>query len=828
MYKSFDLEEIRNKNLGHIPQTPFDHQRDAFEMLSKVYDFKDNQHKSGILVLPTGSGKTFTSIDWICRNILSKNYKVLWLAHTGHLLKQAFDEFSKNILHIPHTRKRVNIRAVASSPAFSNANQIEETDDVLIITTQTSLNNYNPNAKDMQGLPIKTKFETFLEQAKNTGLFLVLDEAHHAPAFGCRNLLIGGTKFEKGIKQLIPNVYFLGLTATPTYTDKSKRGWLWEIFSTDIEHIEKNGKKTIKKGIIHEAIKSDLEKAGILAFPNYIQRNTGETFDVDDSTYESLIREHKDLPDWLVEKLAKDEKRNNYIADEYIQNKKLYGKTIIFADRWYQCIYIKEKLLKANIKADAVYSHFDATLGSAEERNNRTASENDAILEDFKQNKLEVIINVKMLTEGTDVPDVDTVFITRQTTSSISITQMIGRALRGTKAQKDNRKKETANIVFFTDNWKRIINFASPEVGDLSEEGTKVRGVYPVDYISIKLVEELSRKIDSGIVISEKPFLSFLPIGWYETEVTVAINDDLATFREFVIITEDTQVKFKNFIKDFLAKPITEWEDENLTDERMNQYTEQWISKYFAENDNLKRTLDLDLIKLARHIAQSNVEPKFILFSERNSHDLSKIAADLIHTGSNDIEIDDFLFAEFNSPEKLWKEFYKDYYRFKTTFNSERERALYFRRHGNVPEFKAEKPDLIRTNREPSEEEKEKIFKHDNYTCQCCNRWMDPNSKKERRLLHIDHISAYTFSGDSSERNLQTLCRKCNEYKKINEINFRVTSSKLLSPPELDLFCLDDSDDITIENILRRIINFFYFSKAVLNINLSIDGRGKY
>ena len=38
-----------------------------------------------------------------------------------------------------------------------------------------------------------------------------------------------------------------------------------------------------------------------------------------------------------------------------------------------------------------------------------------------------------MLTEGTDVPDVDTVFLTRQTTSKILLTQMIGRALRGPK-----------------------------------------------------------------------------------------------------------------------------------------------------------------------------------------------------------------------------------------------------------------------------------------------------------------------------------------------------------------------------------------------------------
>ncbi len=42
-----------------------------------------------------------------------------------------------------------------------------------------------------------------------------------------------------------------------------------------------------------------------------------------------------------------------------------------------------------------------------------------------------MLINIKILTEGTDIPDVQTVFITRETKSDILLTQMIGRALRG-------------------------------------------------------------------------------------------------------------------------------------------------------------------------------------------------------------------------------------------------------------------------------------------------------------------------------------------------------------------------------------------------------------
>lgn len=93
MYNSFDLEKLRTDNPRYSSKPPFEHQKDAFEKLSQLFTFENEEHKSGILVLPTGAGKTFTSVRWICRNVLSKNVKVLWLAHTGHLLEQAYDTF---------------------------------------------------------------------------------------------------------------------------------------------------------------------------------------------------------------------------------------------------------------------------------------------------------------------------------------------------------------------------------------------------------------------------------------------------------------------------------------------------------------------------------------------------------------------------------------------------------------------------------------------------------------------------------------------------------------------------------------------------------------
>ena len=158
--------------------------------------------------------------------------------------------------------------------------------------------------------------------------------------------------------------------------------------------------------------------------------------------YLKWVNSNKDLPQHIVTQLANNNARNRKITDYYIDNKDVYGKTIIFADRYDQCDIISKKLNKSGVSADVMYSH---------QSNERNAE----VLKKFRNNELEVLVNIKMLTEGTDVPDVDTVFITRQTTSIISMTQMVGRALRGPKFG----GKPDAYLVFFQDDWQKAINW---------------------------------------------------------------------------------------------------------------------------------------------------------------------------------------------------------------------------------------------------------------------------------------------------------------------------------------------------------------------------------
>ena len=99
------------------------------------------------------------------------------------------------------------------------------------------------------------------------------------------------------------------------------------------------------------------------------------------------------------------------------------------------------------------------------------ARDNSKVIDAFKNNKLDVLVNVNIMTEGSDVPDIQTVFLTRPTQSEGLLMQMIGRGMRGKQAH----GTETANIVDFHDQWSTYNKWLNPEwivCDEISDEET--------------------------------------------------------------------------------------------------------------------------------------------------------------------------------------------------------------------------------------------------------------------------------------------------------------------------------------------------------------------
>ncbi|MBI2266808.1 MAG: HNH endonuclease [Armatimonadetes bacterium] len=540
-------------------------------------------------------------------------------------------------------------------------------------------------------------------------------------------------------------------------------------------------------------------------------KKTNEVLEVDDALYNRLMSEHRDLPEDIVGKLAENSLRNDFIVQEYLANRDEYGKTIIFADRWFQCVYLKEKLAKVGVRADAVYSHIDADPGSAEARNRRSADENHKIIRQFKDDELDVLINVRMLTEGTDVPNTRTVFVTRETTSSILLTQMIGRALRGEKAGGGPEKKD-ANIVFFTDTWRKVIHWASYTAGGGVSETQPVKGYYPIEMISIRLVEELIKRINSGRSFQTEPFSNLMPVGWYQTTyVSLGEGDEMGSFDEFVMVYNFQEKGFQDFIRRNSENLSEEWEKENLSmDWALGETRRLADGSFDLDEENLGETLVFDLVRIARHMAQNRVAPKFFPFEERNRYDLDKIAKD--HWNMNSLDQRSALEKIFQQPGGLWSTFYKTFDRFKTAYDGSLNRFMELLITGSdakavIPKPVEPPPERGRI-RELSEDEKELVFRRDHFRCLCCG------AEKGRAVkLQVDHILPDRMGGETSFDNSQTLCRFFNTTKGINELNFRIHGSLLSVPKVLEVFGPTPFDDF--QSFIRRAVNFFYHCGAV-------------
>lgn len=775
--RDYDLNEARKHP---SKRTEAAHQMEALAKLREWYKPVPTPESGGLLVLPTGAGKTFTAVRFLCRNPLSDGYKVLWLAHTHHLLEQALNSFGKRddgakemevgLIHEP--KERLRARVVSGTMGHTKIEDVTDNDDIVICTLQTAVRAYREKHAALR---------SFLDSAKGK-LMVVFDEAHHAPAPSY-------TEFILALRQEAPKMKLLGLTATPMHNNRPE--WLTKLFP---------------QNILFEVSATRLIALDILAKPIPIHCDTKFEPKFDAAQFQRWRATYQDVPEGIITQLAENQERNDTIWKTYVDRRKEFGKTIIFADRWFQCDYLREKLLAKGVRADVVYSK-------------QHGDKNTAVLKAFRDNQLDVLINVRMLTEGTDVPMLQSVFLTRQTTSLILLRQMVGRVMRGPKFG----GTATANIVLFMDDWREAIHWAGYDElwGDGVTEGkSEQRKRLPLQQVSIELIRRLARQMELGEIASAS-FLELLPLGWYipEFHTDVFGSDDSVHVNPMVLVYGDEKEHYDAFLKQVGKDDLSRFADPGLQYEAAETQIKNWLNKSFT--DELMRTsgLGMNLFHLVRHLAQTGGQPPpFFLFEQRQEHDLTPEAKVAAAEDWGPTRTQQHLGAIYVDERRFWRALYPTFELFVEQFrllvlgeNRRTKGAV-----GGVPQgtVSAYLPPLLPA--EVPEDVRRQVIRHDEKRCLCCG-----NTDR----LQVDHIISCSHGGTHDPSNLQTLCFICNSDKGIKEMHFRNTGTLLKSAPPLRFPPGFDSFDLyDLEYDVRRTINMFYQCAAVDEIEIGRKG----
>ena len=351
-----DKSGIIKVSRAENPRDLYEHQNQAIRALDK----KNLSPFKGLLVLPTGGGKTLTAVHWLLKNFIDKKQKVLWIAHRHELLNQALDTVKNSAYNsLIKDIKEFRYRIISGHPKHDIPVNIKSTDDIIIAS------------KDSLNSGLTYLLENWVKHSES--ILLVIDEAHHASAKTYRKLIESieanflARKKSNGFKML-------GLTATPFRTEQGEAGLLKKVFPDDIifaEHL----RTLINRGILAEPIFESLETQ--LNFYH-------ELSDKDIKSIEGFDKIPKDV----AEKIAMSNIRNKQIVDHYIKNRERYKPLLLFAIDVDHAIALNALFKNRGVKSDFVVSSIQ-NIGTGAKI---SPQENSNKINQFKNGDLEVLI----------------------------------------------------------------------------------------------------------------------------------------------------------------------------------------------------------------------------------------------------------------------------------------------------------------------------------------------------------------------------------------------------------------------------------------------------
>lgn len=390
-FEDTDAFILGNKNLRHP-------QRMAYKELIDEFDKDEEEHK--IIVLATGAGKT--GVIAIAPYKISKG-RVLVITPSLVIREGISDEFDTRTDFNFWSKRNVilddtKLPKVYRYAGFNNTTdkkrvrKLLEESNIVIANIHKIYN--NNSKKDLVSLVKKDFFD-----------MIIIDEAHHSAA----------ESWEKTLEYFDAKK-IIKLTATPYRADEKELGGKI-IYTYDLAG-------AIKDGVVKNIVSEDYT-------------NQKLEFEIDGEVVDKETALDKMDKNWVSRSVAYSYECSKEIVDMSIkrlnEKRKLGGahhQIVAVACSVEHAKKIMEIYSECGLKSDYVSS-------------DRPDESEKAIIE-FKKGQIDVLVNVNMLSEGFDHPNISIAAIFRPFRTLSPYAQFIGRALR--KIQGDNIKDDIDNI----------------------------------------------------------------------------------------------------------------------------------------------------------------------------------------------------------------------------------------------------------------------------------------------------------------------------------------------------------------------------------------------
>lgn len=371
----------------------FEHQRRAVRTIRELLGRPPHR---ALLHMPTGSGKTRTTLNLICEELRrSEPSLVIWLAYSEELCQQTVTEFEE-------AWRQLGDRPLPAIRHWGpyNADHATSVDGLMVAGL----------GKMYQ--TIKRSYQSWARLADRTTL-VVIDEAHQAVA----------PTYQAVLELLVERhseTRLLGLTATPgrTWNDLDEDGRLSDFFARQKVSLQIPDYQSPIDYLVDE---------GYLARVTFRSLHYHGGSEIDRRDIEDLS-EAIDIPSSLLKQLALDEQRNLLVLSHVEELASRHQRVLVFAATVEHARLLAVVLRARGLDAAAVTG---ATPGPERERlirRYRAPSE-----------ECRILCNFGVLTTGFDAPLTSAAVIARPTKSLVLYSQMVGRAMRGRRAGGNDR-----------------------------------------------------------------------------------------------------------------------------------------------------------------------------------------------------------------------------------------------------------------------------------------------------------------------------------------------------------------------------------------------------